>query len=371
MILAVPLALPATAVHAADPAPRSLPLQLNTGSVESAGSWLGGDRFSLGSGTVAARGLLNTSPSLLEPNGPPAPRVQSLRDLAASISLAPALALDIGYRLDALGSPGEDVALDGLFLSPAKLSASPAGDDTTYLGATYTLPGNVALHLGDAMSAANRNAANENPFAGFGRPVDALLNLGARTANTLMAGVSFTAGNSAVDFTASRSLEKVAFGNEQQEFNGDTVNVSADVKFGGGWVTTASYGESLSKLDIKPSALSLSSPSALRQSGYAVSIAKHGVFGDDALGLSVSRPTDPEAVSGTFASVVPAPNEPVFIGPDHLLSDQKAETDIELGYTTSFSDSIALQTNAAYDFNFQGRNGANAVELLSRAKIKF
>ena len=32
---------------------------------------------------------------------------------------------------------------------------------------------------------------------------------------------------------------------------------------------------------------------------------------------------------------------------------------------------LALQTNAGYQMNAQGRSGANAVSLLSRAKIKF
>ena len=33
--------------------------------------------------------------------------------------------------------------------------------------------------------------------------------------------------------------------------------------------------------------------------------------------------------------------------------------------------SVALQANASYQMNYAGQNGANAVSLLSRARIKF
>ena len=48
------------------------------------------------------------------------------------------------------------------------------------------------------------------------------------------------------------------------------------------------------------------------------------------------------------------------------------ESDFQLGYITNFMDgAVALQTNAAYQTNFQGQPGATSVSLLSRAKIKF
>jgi len=48
------------------------------------------------------------------------------------------------------------------------------------------------------------------------------------------------------------------------------------------------------------------------------------------------------------------------------------ENDIQLGYVTNFlNGAVALQTNAAYQTNFQGQPGATSVSLLSRAKIKF
>ena len=48
------------------------------------------------------------------------------------------------------------------------------------------------------------------------------------------------------------------------------------------------------------------------------------------------------------------------------------ETDIQVGYVTNFlNGAVALQTNAAFQTNYQGQPGATSVALLSRAKIKF
>ncbi len=48
------------------------------------------------------------------------------------------------------------------------------------------------------------------------------------------------------------------------------------------------------------------------------------------------------------------------------------ETDLQLGYVTSFLDgALALQANAAYQMNYQGQTGATSLAILSRAKIKF
>ena len=52
--------------------------------------------------------------------------------------------------------------------------------------------------------------------------------------------------------------------------------------------------------------------------------------------------------------------------------NRRHETDLQLGYVTSFLDGpLALQANAAYQMNYQGQAGATSVSVLSRAKIKF
>jgi hypothetical protein len=63
---------------------------------------------------------------------------------------------------------------------------------------------------------------------------------------------------------------------------------------------------------------------------------------------------------------------PQFFSRSNMLEGTTPETDIEVGYVTTFLDgSLALQTNAAYQMNVAGQNGATSVQLLSRARIKF
>ena len=376
-IAAGSLASLVTHAFAADPGPVSFRFS-DPGLSRAADSYLTGDPFTLKlttpSGPASVSGVVDPLFGFDEPNGPPRPDRFNLQDVVGNIPLSSDFALNFGYRVS--GAPiafDSSQGFDGLFLSPSALAPSYGTiGNTNYVEGTLKLSDNVALRAGEATASLDRNAPNINAFSTLSRPVDALLDFGARTANSLMAGVTFKASDwGGFDLSASQGVQRD--GLAQLPFTTlatHSFDVSADVKFGS-WVTTASYGESLTKLDIKPSALALSSAGELHQTGYALSIAKHGVFGDDALGLAVSRPIDPEAVSSGFVTVASPTNQPVFIGPDHLIADQKPETDIELGYTTSFSDSFALQTNAAYEMNFQGKNGINAVQLLSRAKIKF
>jgi hypothetical protein len=330
------------------------------------------------SGPIAQSGEVLQVPSLLGPLGPPDPRQVDLRNFATRVSLGANLSLDLGYQLDDAGRAGLVVpsasGFDGLFISNSELASSPTPYSTsTYAGATLKLSDDVRLHLGDAIATHDRNFANTDTLSTIGRPMDALYNLGARTANSIFAGVTFDSAKwGSIDLTASRTAARQPLFADTAVAGLSTsaLDFAANVKFDSGWVTTASYGQQVTKLDVKPSALALSSAGELHRTGYALAVAKHGVFGDDALGLSVSRPADPEGGYATFAGHV---SQPAFIGADHLLMiDQKPETDIEVGYVTNFLDgSVALQTNAAYDMNFQGQDGANAIQLLSRAKIKF
>jgi len=344
---------------------------------------ISGDRFLVHGadafGAISLSGELNQPIGFAGVNGPPAPheRFEALSDVSAEVPVAPNASLEFGYRLDNIAPlvTGLGAQDSGLVLANTSRGAeyAPFGN-ADYVGATLKLAPSVSLHVGEANSNLDRNEANENAFATLSRPVDALLNLGQRTANSLMAGVTLKAADwGGVDLTASHTDARFGVIDSApiSSLSSNAINVSAELKFGSGWVTSASYGQSLSKLDIKPSALSLSSTDELQRSGYAVSIAKHGIFGDDALGLSVSRPVDPEISSAGFAGAVSYASPPNFTGPDHLLGEAKSETDVELGYSTSFSDSFALQTNAAYDMNFQGQSGVNALQFFSRAKIKF
>ncbi len=357
--------------------PAKIPLTLaGSPAPRIASSYLDGTSFSSSvvtpSFSMGASGTLLRAP-IAASFGPPGPR-DDLRDFAASLSVTPELALDLGYRLDDAGRfVRYDFAasvFDGLFLSPTALggNVAPFGQRADYLGATWRLADNVRANLGEANFSADRNPDSFDTFADFGRPVDALLNYGARKATSLMAGVTWDFSRwGAFDIGASQM--SAHDGLLADTFDATSVNVSARVKFGGGWVTTASVGQALTKLDLKPSAATGETTTELSRTGYALAVAKHGVFGDDAIGLSVSQPATPSSGFDTVANGQPSP---VFIGRDHLLDGLKPETDIEVGYVTTFLDgSLALQTNAAYQMNFAGQSGTNALSLLSRAKIKF
>jgi hypothetical protein len=77
-------------------------------------------------------------------------------------------------------------------------------------------------------------------------------------------------------------------------------------------------------------------------------------------------------MAGSFASLLGGGDlPPLVVGRGQTLAG-RPETDFQLGYVTNFLDgAVALQTNAGYQMNVQGKNGASSVSLLSRAKIKF
>ncbi len=155
--------------------------------------------------------------------------------------------------------------------------------------------------------------------------------------------------------------------------NTTALGVSARVGFGDGWVTTASYSEGITQLDLKPNGL-ITSADALHSRAYGIAVAKHGLFGNDSLGFAVTRPIQIYAGGANVTAADDVDDEGnLIIGHEHLsLATQTPETDIELGYVTTFLDgALALQANAAYQVNVDGQDRANALALVSRAKIKF
>jgi hypothetical protein len=153
-----------------------------------------------------------------------------------------------------------------------------------------------------------------------------------------------------------------------------SIGLSAHLGLGSGWVTTFSYNEGISQLNLRPDAV-LGSDS-LHSHAYGIAIAKQGFFsGNDALGLALSRPL--QVYGGpTVAQLALAPssaNHEALIARNHLLlPSETPETDVELGYVTTFFDgALALQANAGYQMNLAGQKGQNAMTVLSRAKINF
>jgi hypothetical protein len=141
------------------------------------------------------------------------------------------------------------------------------------------------------------------------------------------------------------------------------LGISARVGFGEGWITTLTYAEGVTKLDLSRDKLVTGSGDAVRSDAYGIGLAKKGLFGDDALGIALSRPLQIYTGSVGFGAL-----NTNFA----LASTQARESDVELGYVTTFLDgTLALQANAAYQLNAAGTRGQNAVTGVARAKLNF
>jgi hypothetical protein len=140
------------------------------------------------------------------------------------------------------------------------------------------------------------------------------------------------------------------------------LGISARVGFGEGWVTSLTYAEGVTKLDLSGDKLGTAGD-PVRSQSYGIGLAKTGLFGDDALGIALSRPLQIYTGSVGFGSL-----NTNFA----LANTQARESDVELGYVTSFLDgTLALQANAAYQLNAAGTRGQNAVTGVARAKLNF
>jgi hypothetical protein len=285
------------------------------------------------------------------------------RDFAASVALSDNFAVDAGHNVDlAQRFDNYDGVQSPLISNPGFLGLASGGH---YLGATYMPTSGLHVRLGVAQWNDRLDGLALEPVA-TGLPLAYDQGL----SQSLLAGVSW-------DMNSWADLGISAIDNVQQGFetgssltSGDKVNtqaldMTAHLKFGNGWVTTASYSQGFSQLNQR------SQMPALDTHSYSIAIAKHGLFGDDALGLSFSRPALGEIDNGFNAVSALGNLPPLFIANNHF-PNQMQETDLQLGYVTSFFDgALALQANAAYQVNYQGQTGATSVSLLSRAKIKF
>jgi hypothetical protein len=150
--------------------------------------------------------------------------------------------------------------------------------------------------------------------------------------------------------------------------------LSAHVKLGDGWVTRFSYNMDVTQLDLKAGASSALATTSVQGRSYSLTVAKHGLFGNaDTLGLSVSRPSYNYFGSVSLADTgLESRVNLLERYPGVAFSSGAKETDVALGYvTTFFNGALSLQANAGYQMNVGGQNGANAVTVLSRAKINF
>jgi hypothetical protein len=331
-----------------------------------------------------------TAPSLPDMSvGAPAPAAAlAPADVTTSATQIAGLDLEAGYHVDLAGRTalvdGSARAFDSLFLSPASAAmpyVSLAGGGTF---AAVAAPVTEHVRFSAALeSLANGNAVATDLGTAFARVGGEAAPYQPRSADAVVAGLSWDASKwASFGLLASQASEHngvlglVAPGTNT---NTTALGLSAHLRFGGGWSTTATYSEGISQLDLKPGfAPSPLAADSLHTRSYGIAIAKNGLFGNDTLGIALSQPAlgtpGAPAGEGGFITVPGATDSAAFFARNHLLEQvgTAQETDVEVGYVTTFLDgSLALQTNAAFQMNYAGQNGQNAVSLLSRARIKF
>jgi hypothetical protein len=291
--------------------------------------------------------------------------------LSDRLSLESGLNVDVGRVLDRY-APSAD-AYDGLFYSGGALGSSyvSLASGGSWLGLRLKIADGLHFTVGHAATTPGYNPYLLTSHTALAA-LAGQLPFDPRSSESVIAGMTWNFAKwGGLGFTAMQSTERgsaLGIGNPTLGSSHTTaLGVSARVGFGGGWVTTASYSEGSTQLNLKPR--SFIPDAGLRGEAYGVAVAKHGLFSKtDALGVSFSRPAP--NFNNTFAG--DSANDLQFFGRDKLFSGKAPETDIELGYKTEFfGDSVALQANASYQMNYGGLTGNNAVSLLSRAKIKF
>jgi hypothetical protein len=288
---------------------------------------------------------------------------------ASSALLQSNLAVDLGKGLDIATRFTTYDNSTSPFLSAVTAPYLALANGSRYAGITFTPTDNMRVRLGAAFSDERLDRFRFDP----GAPTGPLaLTYDASQSKSLLGGLSLDLSNTlGVDLTAIASEHSglpLGFTREAglaSRSSTAAVGLSAHMDLGKGWVTTASFSEGLTQLDPRNGFPG----GTLREESYSVAIAKRGVFGDDALGLSFSRPAP--SMTGSFAALPSSGDVPLTVA-QGLPLGRAPETDIQVGYVTNFLDgAVALQTNAGYQTNAQGQPGATSVSLLSRAKIKF
>lgn len=278
---------------------------------------------------------------------------------AASVALSPSLAWDSGYNVDVAQRFANFDGLKSPLLTGADLLSLANGG--FYTGFTWMPSQTLHLRLGMAERSDRLERFSFDPVSTLPLAYDSA---GSRS---LMAGLDWAGNWGNVGLTAIESSQNglpYALGNlTAAHADSGALDMAAQLKFGNGWVTSASYAQGFTQLDQQPA-------HAIDSGSYSIAIAKHGVFGDDAVALSFSHPAAGVLQNGFDMIAASGALPPLFAA--GKVPNQAPETDLQLGYVTSFSDgAVALQANAAYQMNYQGQTGATSLSVLSRAKIKF
>lgn len=281
---------------------------------------------------------------------------------ATSLPLTPSLSLDTGYGIDiARRFVSYEQVRDPIRDGGSFLALANGG---RYAGLTAVTGSGLGLRFGVSnWTGRFDNAGLDGAAIGLPSIYDA------SHVNSVLAGVGWNFNDwVSVGFNAiasDRSGAPLGYTNLAslgQSASTRALQISARFNLGNNWVTTAEFGEGATQLRQNEGAAT-----SLDAQTFAITVAKRGVFGDDAVGFSLSRPA-PGSIGGLGSLVRSTADLP----PVMALAGRAPETDFQLGYVTSFlGGKLALQTNAGYQVNPQGQSGASAVSVLSRAKIKF
>lgn len=297
----------------------------------------------------------------------------TLSSFAASTKLSPNLALDSGYGLDIAARFSDYSGQPQPFLAPVAAPFLGLANGGRYVGVTFMPTTSLRMRLGGSVNSERLDSFHFDPAQPAG-------NLGltydASQTSSLLAGVSWNvSGALGLDVTgiaANRSGIPLGFdASIAPRASTKALSFSAHMNMGAGWVTTASFSDGMTQLDQKGRL----THAALHEQSYSIAIAKHGLFGDDTLAIAFSRPAP--GMASSFTSLVGASSgelPPLVVAHAPQLNNvaRAPESDVQLGYVTNFlNGAVQLQTNAAYQSNYQGQPGATSVSLLSRAKIKF
>lgn len=303
-------------------------------------------------------------------------------------ALAHGIDIQSGYSFNSSGQFNatdmqSSSAYDGLLLSEPLLNLPYAAltSDSSYVGANISLADGLRMRFAASSISAQNPEFDATAFGNLAQ-LDGPQQYDLRSARTGLAGMDW-------DFASWGGLGVVASHTAEQNgilgsadtgplslaksAESTTLGASAHVGFGDGWVTTVSYSQGTTNLDLRANSLEPSTDT-LHSSSYALAIAKHGVFGDNSIGFSVIRPLQVFSGEGAFqpSDGFDAGSDPIFSHGRDLLIGQTQETDLEVGYVTSFfNGALALQANAGYQMNLAGQNGANGLSVISRAKINF
>jgi len=310
-------------------------------------------------GTVANDSLGHVRPTGLALGGMTI--LPSGKPVAAGLAETVAVNRDAGIRIEMAHGRNWD-AYGELFSSSTAMRSSYLSGSSTFAAAQFALSRDVDVELSHTNLdlAAFDPTPPGTPTADLARRLGGGIQLIGTTAANLNWNFADWGG---LALTASRSsgngslLGSVTPTGTAALAESATLGISARVGFGEGWITTVAYSGGVTQLDLNNAQLN-ARLDPVRSQAYGLGVAKQGLFGDDALGIAVSRPMQFYG-AGNLASINP-----------NLA--QARESDLQLGYVTTFLDgTLALQANAAYQVNAAGARGQNAVTGVARAKLNF